>query len=53
MVKKIIAGLAVLLLAGIAYASCTTQVVNGPDGKTLSCVTCCDQSGKNCVTNCY
>lgn len=49
--------LAVLLgLAGVAfaaYAGCTTQVVSGPDGKTLSCVTCCDAQGRNCVTNCY
>lgn len=50
---KIAAFIALFLTAMAVYAGCTTQVVSGPDGKTLTCITCCDAQGKNCVTNCY
>lgn len=42
-----------ILNATAAYAMCTTNMIAGPDGRTLTCITCCDANGRNCMTNCY
>lgn len=49
--KKWIVGLGLASVVTVALA-CTTQVVTGPDGRTMTCVTCCVGQG-NCQTNCY
>lgn len=40
-----------LLFASTVALACTVNVVHTPDGKQLSCVTCCDANGF-CTTNC-
>lgn len=48
--KKCIA-LVLALAAGAVWAGCTTQTVISPNGKAMSCTTCCDGNG-NCNTTC-
>jgi len=40
-----------LCFMATAALACTVNVVHTPDGKQLSCVTCCDGNGF-CTTNC-
>ena len=51
MLKIILAFGAVFLIVASAYANCTTQTVETPDGKLVFCQTCC--TGGNCVTTCF
>lgn len=38
------------MLAGTAWAACTTQTIFLPDGSVKFCQTCC--YGQNCTTTC-
>jgi hypothetical protein len=48
--KKVLLAVALFMVAGAAYAACTTHTyfVNG---KMVMCQTCC--YGTNCTTTCY
>lgn len=50
--KKLLMALALLGFAAGAWAACTSTVLTGPDGRTILCVACCDDQGRNCVTTC-
>lgn len=49
--KKIFAGLVLLVVSLTAYAACTTHTFMS-GGKMVMCTTCCDNLG-NCNTNCF
>lgn len=46
----IFALVAFLVMPQLAYAGCTTQFITLPDGRSMSCMTCC--YGNVCQTNC-
>ncbi len=48
--KKVLLAVAGLVIAGSAYAACTTQTITMPDGRMMICTTCC--VGGNCNTFC-
>ena len=49
--KKLLIGLALLVLSITAYAACTTHTFTS-GGRIVTCTTCCDNFG-NCNTNCF
>lgn len=49
--KKLVISIALGIVAVAAYARCTTQTVTSPDGRMMTCTTCCDNWG-NCNTTC-
>jgi hypothetical protein len=42
-----------LLIAGssVAYATCTTNTIFGPNGRMTICTVCCTSAG--CTTTCF
>ena len=48
---KALIGAVLLAVAGVAYANCTTNLITYPNGKMVSCTTCCYNG--NCTTNCF
>lgn len=49
--KKLLAVLCIMAMAGSAYARCSTQTFIAPDGRMTVCTVCCDSWG-NCTTTC-
>jgi hypothetical protein len=41
-----------LLTIGIAWAGCYTHTYIGPNGRFMTCTTCC-WGGYNCTTTCF
>lgn len=51
MLKKLALTIAGMLVATAVYAACSTHTVFTPDGRVVTCTTCC--YGSNCTTNCF
>jgi hypothetical protein len=51
MMKKLLAAVCMMAVAGAVYARCTTQTFIGSDGRMTVCTVCCDSRG-NCTTTC-
>mgnify|MGYP001600438863 CR=1 FL=1 len=49
--KKILI-LALLLYSSAVWAACTTHTIIGPNGRMVTCMTCCTSPGY-CTTTCH
>ena len=49
--KNILMGLILMAAAGSVWAACSYSSVI-VCGRAVICVTCCDDQGQNCVTQC-
>ena len=48
--KKLITVVALMSISSLAFAACRSWYIQTADGRTLSCLECCDSSGACNVT---
>jgi hypothetical protein len=49
--KSLLVFILMLSTAGV-YAACTSKDLIDPSGLRIVCTTCCEEDGKNCITQC-
>ena len=51
-IKKSLVVMALMISSAGVYAACTSKELIDPSGLRVVCTTCCDEEGKNCITQC-
>ena len=51
-IKKSLVVMALMISAAGVYAACNSRELVDPSGLKVVCTTCCDEDGKNCITQC-